>query len=228
MTLFLISAMVFLLFLLFLIVSVAGGIWIGVKALPFNTMPRQGRRYRLLTIHTYSPKGWFFGRRIKIPARGRAVSKRGIELAHQLNIAIFLPVGAVTVPGSGQSEADIYARYLTTDEGGDNGTEIFTSKNRAAKDTRSSLQEVLGVAKNAQLLPLLMIATRAHLPRIARLLEERRGIGGLNENDIDLVAVECSFRHYIWEFWMYMADIYFLRPGSGTRRLVLNLMGRRA
>jgi len=214
-------------FLLFLVVSAAGATWIGLKAFPFGFMPRQGRPYRLLIIHTYSPKYWFFGWKTKIPARGEAVAKRGVELARQLRVAIFLPVGAVTVPGSGLSEADIYAKYLTEDEEADAGTDIFTSKNPAAKDTRSSLKEARAIAKNAQLLPLLMLATRAHLPRIARLLQEMKDTGGFGDDDIDLIAVECSPRYYLWEFCMYVADIHLLRPGSLFRRFVLNLMGRR-
>lgn len=191
-----------------------------------NDVAKQGRLYRLITIHTYSPKSWFFGRSIRIPARGSAVAKRGVELARYYTLPIFLPVAAVTVPGTRKSEAEIYAEYLAKDRL--TGVNIFTSKNPAAKDTRGSLQEVAAVAKEDRLVPLLMVATRAHLPRIDRLLQEMKDTGEFDEDGVDLAAVECSFRHYVWEFWMYVADIHLLRPGSWARRLVLNAVGRRA
>lgn len=212
-------------FALFLVLSLSGGVWIDIKAMSFSARSKQDRFYRLITIHTYSPKSWFFGRSIRIPARGSSVAKRGVELARRYTLPIFLPVGAVTVPGTGKSEAKIYAEYLAKDNL--TGVDILTSKNPAAKDTRSSLQEVAAVAKKDHFLPLLMVATRAHLPRIDRLLREMKDAGEFGEDDVDLVAVENSLRHSIWEFWMYAADIHLLRPGSRTRRLILNVMGRK-
>lgn len=223
MSLFLPIAVIVSVTLLFFVLSIIGGMWIKARALSYSDTPKPRRRYKVVIPHTYSPKyrtlsGW----KAAIPERGKTLMKKAEELARKRGLPIFLPVGAITVPGSKESEASIYRGYLIDNLGFKGG--IIVSDNPDARDTRTCVLDMCSFVSERSAAPALVLATRAHMPRIARLLKE---VGGKSDC-FELVAVDCSFRYYIWEFWMYIADMGALRPGSRTRKILLNVMGRKA